>query len=249
MQIKPREAKHFVDLSATKTVSQAVKVALQLDYPSLVLGEAGTGKTTALVHMAAVVDRAIYCHASHSSKTVRGMYELLLKAAEWNTNSTFTRDLADIAYSRFDPWGEARGRLVIVDEVQNLGLDALRELLNLQETCRLPMVLAGNDARLARTRSHDSALEQITSRIGFRARLPRPSSEDCQTLASAFGVTDSKAVAALASFGQGTSLRDLSRILEIVTLGGSAVAMRHVEQAVRSVHGHDAAALKLLEAA
>jgi DNA transposition AAA+ family ATPase len=248
MLIKPREPKHFVDLSATQAVGNAVLAALQLDYPSLVLGEAGTGKTTALVHHA-TEHNAIYCHASHASKTVRGMYELVLAAAGWSSKSTFTRDLGEVVYSRLDPWGQQRGRMLIVDEVQNLGLDALRELLNLQETCRLTMVLAGNDKRLAQTRSHDTALEQVTSRIGFRVRLPRPSAEDCRQLAEAFGVAETRALTALSAFGQGTSLRDLARILEIVTLGNSTVALRHVEQAVRSVHGHDAAALKLLEAA
>lgn len=248
MLIRPREAKHFVEISSTVAVGTAISVALQLDYPSLVLGEAGTGKTTALVHHAAVQD-AIYCHASSATKTTRGLFKALLSAAGWVSASKFERDLADVVYSRFDPWGKSRGRMLIVDEVQNVGLEALRELLNLQETCRLPMVLAGNDARLARTRSHDSALEQITSRIGLRVRLPRPTAEDCSAIAKAFGVGDDRALAALSAFGQGTSLRDLSRILEIITLGGGPVARRHVEQAVRSVHGHDAAALKLLEAA
>jgi DNA transposition AAA+ family ATPase len=176
------------------------------------------------------------------------MYELLLESAEYRTERTFTRDLGSIVYSRFGPWGEARGKMLIIDEVQNLGLDALRELLNVHETCRLRTVLAGNDKRLAQSRSHDSAIEPIISRIGVRVRLAKPLPEDCHKLCEALGVRERNAVAALAAFGQRTSLRDLARILEIAGTGG-AVGLRHVEQAVLSVHFGDRKALKLLEAA
>lgn len=250
MKIRPREARHFIeDLTATLLVGEAVDTALKLPScgPTMVTGDAGTGKSTALQHFAAL-HNGVYCHASHRTKTVKGLYQLLLDSAEHYYSRSFTQDLAELVYSRFDPWG-GKGRLIIVDEVQNIGLDALRELLNLQETCGLPMVLSGNDKRLAQTKTHAPALDQIVSRIGVRVRLGKPASDDCTRLAEAFGVADTRAVAALANYGQNTSLRELSRILEMATTDGGTIEFRHVEQRVRLFHGGDRKALKLLEAA
>jgi hypothetical protein len=69
--IRPREARHFVELTSTRMVGDAVSAAMLTDDPSLVLGDAGTGKTIALLHFAAQ-HNAVYCHASHACKTVRG---------------------------------------------------------------------------------------------------------------------------------------------------------------------------------
>jgi DNA transposition AAA+ family ATPase len=245
--IKPRVGARFVEINAARQVRSVMEEALADQYPTLVTGEPGTGKTTALLRYVAEM-RGFYCQVGHPNRTVRGLYLMLMDTFGFWHHSKFTADIAVALYSRLTPeWGEPR-RLLVVDEVQALDLVALRELLNLQETCNLALVLSGNDKRLAATQSHDSALEQIKSRIGARVRLGKPFAEDCRDIAIDFNVEGRDAHAAVASFGIRTSIRDLVRLLQaagrVATAG--TIQLRHVEQAIMTVYG-DPAALDLLQ--
>ncbi len=248
-RITPHRPSRFVDISASKAVRSAIEAAVDLGYPSLITGEPGTGKTTALLHHTAELS-GVYCQVGQASKSVAGMYQMLLDAHSYGTDAKFLRDLSDVVYSQLRPsYMDERGRLLVVDEIQTLDLAALRELLNIQETCRIPLVLCGNDERLAKTNSRDSAIDQIKSRIGVIRKLGKPLPEDCRDIAIEFNVEGKDARTALETFGCQTSLRDLVRVLEIasvITGGFGSIQLRHIEQATLKKYG-DPSALALLK--
>jgi DNA transposition AAA+ family ATPase len=122
------------------------------------------------------------------------------------------KDLSDTAVARLYP-GYRSKQLLIVDEVQKLDLSAFRELVRIHEEADCALVLSGNDKRLARTRIHDSALDQIVSSLGFRVELDVPLEEDCRDIAIDFNLEGTEAYQTLAHFGRQTSVRDLVRLL------------------------------------
>ena len=107
-------------------------------------------------------------------------------------------------------------------------------------------MLGGNDRRLAQTQSHDSALDQVRSRIGARVRLGKPFAQDCMSIAIDFDVQGKATYDALSAFGTRTSIRDLVRLLERAKENAKgAIEMRHVELTIMELFG-DPQAVKLL---
>lgn len=244
--IAPREPTRHVTITATRLVRSAIEAALELDYPSVVVGAAGSGKTTA-VRDYIKRDGGVYCQAGLANKSVRGMFQMLVEAHDIYSNARHTAELAQVVYSRLQPPTGRRGGLLIIDEFQTLEDSALREVLNIQETCKIPLVLCGNDKRLARTKSHNTALDQINSRLGIRVELGKPPAEDCRAIAVEFNVEGADAYRALETFGSATSLRDLTRVLEIAEMinPGGGIALAQIETAVIKQYGNPDA-LKLL---
>lgn len=246
--IAPRSTTRFVHTTASRQIKDAIAAAIDLGYPTLITGEPGTGKTTALLYHTAQFT-GVYCQVGYASRTVKGMYQMLLDAHGIAVDRAFLKELSELVYWQLKPAFEAeRGRLLIVDEVQTLDLSALRELLNIQETCRIPLVLSGNIERLARTKSHDSALEQINSRIGMRVRLGKPFPEDCRDLAIEFNVEGKDAYAAVEAYGARTSIRDLVKLLEVaerITGGVGSIKLGTLEHALLTLNG-DQDALSLI---
>jgi DNA transposition AAA+ family ATPase len=252
MMIPPRDTNAFVETSAALMVEAAFDdAAAPGAYPSFIQGDPGTGKSTALMHYAEERD-AIYCLALSGTKTARGLFELVAQSAGWASRSTFYRDLAKFIDDRLDSWGQATGRTIVIDDVQHVGLEGLIDLMKMADHHRCPMVLAGNDKRLARTRSHNFELGQITSRIGTRVPLDtHPLPEDCLLILDAQGVTDKAALKALAAYGSHTNFRELDKVVQRArhAAEGAPPVFRHVEYAVRRLHGGDNKSMKLLEAA
>lgn len=251
-------SQRFVETTSALQVRGIIEEAIADEYPTLVMSEPGMGKTTALRHY---VDEmgGFYWEVRESEGTVRQMYLSLMTAFRFWHDSRHTNDVAAALFAQLGDYTENRRNsapyddrpapFLVVDEFQNLDLTALRELLRMAERARLPLVLSGNDKRLAKVKSHDTALNQVKSRIGARVTLKSPYPQDCQSIAIDYNVEGREAYEALAAYGGQTSLRDLVKLLKAsgrCTQGQGSIQFRHIEQALMTLNDGDRRALKLL---
>lgn len=227
-----------VEIGAVHQVRAALRTAERFGFPSLVIGNPGMGKTTALRLVAKEHDGA-YCEVSQQTKTVKGMYHMLLSAYGVRADARFTYDLASQCL-----WSLDNNRRdvppLFVDEYQTFEPRALRELLHIHERCGFALVLSGNRERLAKSSRDAGALEQIESRIGMRFRMERPSPDDCTNIGIEFNVEGSEAYAALAAFGGRTTVRDLVRLLLICvenTKGSGSIKLAELKEGAQALFG------------
>ena len=179
------------------------------------------------------------------------MYRMLLSAFGIYHEGNYTRDLFGSLIRRLEPrsWERATEprRLLIVDEIQTLEATAQRELQNIQETCNLALVMAGNGTRLAKSKVDPQTWKQVDERLGMKIKLPALSRQDCDLIGSAYGVEGMDAYEAIANFGMQTTARHLGRLLrEAKALTGDTrgIQLKDIRNVLRSKP--DFADLKLL---
>lgn len=248
--IRPYVPETYVEIGAVAIARQAIEYALRRPYPANLVGKPGYGKTTALWHLSMEYG-GTYCPVSQTSKSAVGMYRLILDALGIYHSLRLAGDLLEKIIESFDRrhYGRSPKPVLIVDEVQTLEATALRELLNIQETCGLALVMAGNGERLAARQVDHAAWEQIERRIGMTFRLLPLTKPDCDALALEFNVEGADAFAALTNFGTQTHASHLVRLLEqatILTGGTTGVRLEHIRSAANAMFGASKAA-KLLK--
>lgn len=250
--LAPNTPEFFVEISAVKRARDAIQFATTFDYPAQIVSKPGFGKTTALIHLARELDGA-YCQIGAAHKSLPNLYRALLSAFDIMHDSQYIRDLHDTLirtlHRRRDIELEGGKPLLVVDEAQTLEATAFRELLNIQETCGIALVLSGNEERLATRNIERGAWAQIESRIGMYVSLPPLSEQDCTAIGAAYGVEGMPAYSAIKNFGMRTNVRDLVRLLRqatALTAGTNGVNLNHIETAIVGLHGRNEA-LSLLK--
>ncbi len=237
--IKPKlpDREYYVEISSVKRIREGIRYALTFGEPVRISSQAGFGKTTALYYLAEEL-KGHYCLIGQAHKNAGDMYRALLAAFKIYHGANYTRDLfnrlvGDLQNKNYNRVIFERPRLLlIVDEIQTLEATALRELLNIQETCDIALVMSGNGERIARTKIDQAAWKQIDSRIGMEINLPSLSARDCELLGAAYGVEGMDAYEAICNFGTQTTARMLGRLLENakrLTAGTGAIRLRHIE--------------------
>ncbi len=231
----------IVDTDTVLMARNVASIALEFRCSAHLIGRAGTGKSSALWHVANQMGGS-YCEVSQASKNTKGLFELVLDSIGHRSGKKYLNDIAEDAYFHFQPretWGDGKWeyqpRLLVVDEVQTLEAPAFRELLRLQEKCQIALIIAGNAERLAGRAKDAATWEQIESRISIQRNLPGPSRRDCDLIGGAFNVEGADAYQALANFGTRTNLRDLTKLLEFAAklTGGTGIRRKHLEDALR----------------
>ncbi|MGV8936990.1 MAG: AAA family ATPase [Allorhizobium sp.] len=234
----------IVETETTRISREAAQYSLDLRFPVHLIGRPGTGKSSALWHISQEMGGS-YCEISGPSKTMKGMFESLLRSLGRRIDSKYLADIADEVYRAFEPrqqYVEDIGgwrflpRLLVVDEVQTLEATAFRELLRVQEKCSLGLVLAGNEERLAGDKRDAATWAQIESRIAMQRHLPGPGTRDCELIGATYNVEGRDAYAVLSSYGVATNFRDLVQLLETakrLTGGTAGIRREHLEGSLR----------------
>lgn len=216
----------YVPTSIALAVEDARKFALQFQRAAAVTGPAGIGKSTALLRLCAENPKAIYGEARNFRKMTL-LYHHLINAFDISTYKERSIEaLREIIRSRL-PRLVQDGAFLLIDEMQEMSIDCLREIVGYAEDFRLPMVLVGNERALSpRLVQHNYTFDQILSRISKVKRLKLPIADDYADFVRRHGVTDTRTATAFAAYGQRTSFRAVRDLLTVaVGLAGSPAAI------------------------
>lgn len=237
LQPKLPDRKYFVEIGAVSRIKEGIQYAFDMGEPVRITSQAGYGKTTALFYLARELGGS-YCQIGQAHKSTPDMYRALLAACGILHDCNYARDLFARIIDRLGPASpqllpeSQPRRLIIIDEIQTLEATALRELLNIQETCNLALIMSGNGERIAKSKIDQAAWKQIDSRIGMEISLPGLSRKDCDLMGAAYGVEGMDAYAAIANYGTQTTARMLGRLLEsarLLTAGTGGIRLSHIE--------------------
>jgi len=154
-------------------VSEAVGLVATGRMNALITGPAGVGKTEALAEAARRDKRAVMVTVTPAEKSMRSVLALVMEAFAFDTYNSDLASMAEVLRHRL-PDRAAVGSYLIVDEAGILGGDSMRQLLTYSDNhdFPLPIIFAGNEHSLKRTRANAAAFDQIMSRMTTGVRSP-----------------------------------------------------------------------------
>ncbi len=134
---------------------------------SLIIGAAGSGKTTALKHYADDTNGVIYVQADVTKGSPRAALNLIVKAMGIKARGT-TSDILDNLIDELTD----TNRLIIIDEAQHLTERSFDTLRALNDRAGVGLVYAGTPDILNRMYGrHEADFDQVHSRIGYICKL------------------------------------------------------------------------------
>jgi DNA transposition AAA+ family ATPase len=163
----PLSAPGFIVTSIVKEIWYAVKYAHMNHDIALIYGDAGRGKSIALREYAAKHAGVIYIEADATTQNTKAILEEIWKAIG-------KRNPEPERYMKEGIIDELRdtGRLIIIDEANQLNHKALEAIRALHDKGNMGIVLAGNSIIYERINSrNDTLYAQIVCRIGIRKHI------------------------------------------------------------------------------
>jgi DNA transposition AAA+ family ATPase len=208
----------FVETGLAEQIMSALLWAKAQGEMVTVIGEPGLGKTRAIRQ---VQDAYPDVWVATMDPAASALVPALQRVAEAVGIISATGGASALAR---DVRGKVDGRngLLIIDEMQHLGLPALDQIRSIHDSTDLAIALVGNEYSYARMTAQAKAAHygQIRSRIGMHVALGRPGYDDVEALAARYGIKDEKTIKALtkAARHHGT-LRNVSKALLQATAG------------------------------
>lgn len=121
------------------------------------------------------------------------------------------------------------GRVLIIDEAQNLKLQAFRELLNLWDFTGLCLIFAGNEEVLRRVRTDKGAFAQISRRVKLRSELNSITDDDADRVASLYGVNTADSLKLVRAVGASFQTDGVATVLQIAKRSAGEKPIRAVD--------------------
>lgn len=162
------EVKFCPDLYNTKEVLFVCYYAHRNNDITLVSGDAGVGKTTALKYYADNNTGVIFVTANACTTTATAILSLICKRIGKQVPSRRAALMSTLVEQLSDT-----NRLIIIDEADHLSLDALQAVRNLNDEAGCGIVLSGNDKIFRQILSARRGYEfdQIRTRIIVRKKV------------------------------------------------------------------------------
>lgn len=245
---KPERPEIFAPTSISKRIHESIDFAVNAVGTAVIIGPAGIGKSAALADYCATHEKAVAFEIEQPRKTLKRLGESIAEAFHFYISREFTSEIYDILTDRLSSEAE-RGAFLIIDEVQNAGIDGIRMLMSMHEHTKMPIVLVGNPAAIKQTQANTAVFDQIEDRVARWVRLERPLPEDIQSIGIDHGVEGADAYDALIAYGVHFTIRKTVRLLQTARqMAGDKGSIRyhHLMDAATFIHENRSEVTKLL---
>lgn len=219
----------FVETSVASEVFKTVDLARRIRENAAIVGRPGIGKTCALLAYARrQPDEVTYI--ALNAVTGNALRDLMRQIAD-RLGVYVSGSIADSIRQllRYD-FSE---RVLILDEAQNLKLQAFRTVLDLYDQAGLTIIFCGNEEVLKRVSTNKGAFAQIDRRVKVRTTLQAISDGDSDRLASAHGVEGLEAYKIVRSLASIHQTDGVVTVLEMARdlAGGKCIRADHIRRA------------------
>ncbi len=219
----------FVETSVSRDIFKTIDLARELEKNAAIVGRPGVGKTAALIeyknkHGAAAM---MMTATAVTGNALRDLFRDLANVLGIHVSGS----IADMQRQMFRY--DFSGNVFIVDEAQNLKLQAVRELLHLHDFTGLCLVFCGNEEVLKRVRTDKGAFAQISRRVPIRAELNSLLDEDADRIAHAYGAEGADTRKMLRQLGRAHHTDGVVSALEIARrfAGAKPIKAEHIRRA------------------
>ncbi len=235
--------RRYVDTPTARLVLGAAEWSADSRQNVLITGPAGVGKTHALKEAARRDKRAVLITMAPARHSMRGVLSMVLEAFRLDSSSMHIGAMADVLDHRM-PYEAAAGRYLVVDEAQLLPAGAMRQLLTYSDHDEwpLPIVLAGNEHALKKTRANAAAYDQIRSRMTKHVQIRAMSTGDVEAFCVDWNVEGREGYAAMQAFGAGRNCREIDKLLiQARQFAGATGPIRAgaIGDAITALYGRD----------
>lgn len=155
----------FVTTKTTRRIAEVMRDAHEGGEIAVVYGQAGLGKTMAVKHYCELNPSSILIEANPSF-TVLALMRKIAEACKLPSSGSLN-DLFEAVAERL----EDSGRLIVVDEAENLPLRALEILRRLHDETGCGMVMSGMPRLVSNLRGKHGELVQLYSRVSVALPL------------------------------------------------------------------------------
>jgi DNA transposition AAA+ family ATPase len=181
----------WVETPTCSKIIGALEYARATPTISIIFGAAGVSKTTAArwyasQHRFKDDGSAYYITAARWIRSCAALLQSIAEAVGTSSHAYRNDSLARATLSRM-----GRGDIIIVDEAQNLGPDALDGLRFFLDEGQIGIALSGNEEVYSRIagKNRRAMFAQLSSRIGMRVHVPQPTEADVDAIVEAWGTT------------------------------------------------------------
>ena len=219
VEFRSPDASGFVMTPTAEAIVNLAAYCQQYGEMGFVVGDPGTGKSSALSYYAESHDHVYSVSLRHEHS--RGMAPMLFRLCEGVGMPAYGRDhLIDRANRVHDwlvrLWDGLDGHepLIILDEAQYLDDRVLDFLRCCWDDARVGIVFAGNNLlRRGFLRAQATTLAAFSSRLGPRLDLGAPTAADVAAICRARGVQGAREVAFLQRYVKAGGLRAIDSVL------------------------------------
>lgn len=200
-----REELHinFVSTRTTRRIAEVMRDAHEGGEVAVIYGQAGLGKTQAVKHYCEQNPAAVLIEANPSFTALVLMRKLATACKLVNTGSL--NDLFEAVADRL----RDSGRLIVVDEAENLPLRALEILRRLHDDTGCGLVMSGMPKLVANLRGKHGELVQLYSRVSVALPLgdSLPDEELAEIAKSALPQADEETLSEIVKQANGNTRR------------------------------------------
>lgn len=199
-----------LDVENTKTVLFVCEYAHTKNDITLIFGDAGAGKTTALEYYRDKNAGVIMITANACTSSATSILKMLCNETGRNISGR-----KDIIMNELVKYFKGTNRLIIIDEADHLTLSALQAIRNLNDMAKVGIVLSGNNKIFLQMigGAKSSEFQQLRTRITLRRKLTNKYTKN--ELKHIFPALPEDCLTFVALLSEKESLRTAKKIVEL----------------------------------
>ena len=207
---KKEHSRMSLDVENTKTVLFVCEYAHTKNDITLIFGDAGAGKTTALEYYRDKNAGVIMITANACTSSATSILKMLCNETGRNISGR-----KDIIMNELVKYFKGTNRLIIIDEADHLTLSALQAIRNLNDMAKVGIVLSGNNKIFLQMigGAKSSEFQQLRTRITVRRKLSNKYKK--KELQHIFPTLPDDCIAFVSLLAEKESLRTAKKIVEL----------------------------------